>query len=103
MCCGSCWHLGRSASPTERGLIMKLILIEQLHEAVQGDWVYRIRTNEHGVMIRRTNKDRVLWSHGVLTQMFDRKANSFLPSNVCGSDVYFMYMDDALAVIKAQG
>ena len=82
---------------------MELNLIEQVHEAVHGDWAYRFRSNEHGVLVRRVPKDRRLWNHGVLVQMFDHKANSFLPSNVCGSDVYFRYMDEALAVVKAQG
>lgn len=81
---------------------MELQLVEQVHEAVQGDWAYRFRSNEHGVLVRRVNKDHRIWNHGVLVQMFDQKANSFLPSNVCGSNVYFKHMDEALAVINAQ-
>jgi len=81
---------------------MELTLLEQVHQAVQGNWIYRFRANEHGVLVRRANKDRPIWNHGTLVQMFDRKANSFLPANVCGSDVYFMYMDDAIAVVEAQ-
>lgn len=87
---------------TESDSIMELTLLEQVHQAAQGDWIYRFRANEQGVLVRRVHKDRVIWNHGVLVQMFDRKANSFLPSNVCGLDVYFRYMDEAIAVVKAQ-
>ena len=78
---------------------MKLQVVEQIFEGVQGQWAYRFRQNKHGIVVRRVDKDRQLWSHGVLVQMFDRAANSFLPSNVCGSEVYFANMDEALLTV----
>lgn len=81
---------------------MELVVVEQVFETTQGDWVYRFRSNERGVMVRRVSKDNQLWSHGVLTQMFDQETNSFLPSHVCGFDVYFEHIDQAKAVVKAQ-
>ena len=78
---------------------MELETVERVYHGEQGEWAYRFRENKHGVIVRRVNKDRQLWNHGVLVQMFDRAANSFLPSNVCGSDVYFASMQEALLTV----
>ena len=81
---------------------MELQLIEQTLEAEQGNWVYRFHTSERGVLVRRVDKDNRLWSHGVRVHMFDRAQNSFRIANRCGTDVYFQYLDEAVAVVKAQ-
>ncbi len=82
---------------------MELQTVERVLEGEQGDWAYRFRESKHGVTIRRVSKDRLLWNHGVLVQMFDKDADAFLPSNVCGSNVYFGSLADARQVAELRG
>lgn len=82
---------------------MELQIVECVREGEQGDWAYRFRENQHGVIIRRVPKDRLWWNHGVLVQMFDKDADAFLPSNVCGSNVYFSNLADARQVAELRG
>jgi hypothetical protein len=79
---------------------MELQLIEQTLEAEQGNWVYRFHTSTRGVLVRRVAKDDR--SHGTRVQMFDRAQNSFRIAILCGTDVWFQYLDEAVAVVKAQ-
>jgi hypothetical protein len=82
---------------------MELQIVERVLEGEQGDWAYRFRETKHGVLVRRVAKDHRLWSHGVLVQMFDKDADAFLPSNVCGSNVYLGSLADARQVAELRG
>ena len=81
---------------------MELQTVERVLEGEQGDWAYRFRETKHGVVVRRVARDNRLWSHGVLVQMFDQTAGTFLPSNICGSAVYFDTLDQALKTVNKE-
>lgn len=81
---------------------LTLKVVEQVLEGDCGEWAYRFIVKKDGVLVRRVNKDKRLWNHGVLVQMFDAKAGTFLPSNVCGSAVYFADLAEALRIVEKE-
>ena len=53
--------------------------IETKYELVKGSFIYHVIVGDDSVMIKRTSKDRPMWSHGALTQGYDCDAADFLP------------------------
>lgn len=48
-------------------------------------WLYRVVDTKYGVLVKRTAEaDRPMWSHSILTQIYQPNANEFVPA--CRAD-----------------
>ena len=65
-------------------------------------WVYRVVDTEYGVLLKRTaDADRPMWSHSILTQIYQPNANEFVPA--CRADnPWLADFAAALAVVERQ-
>ena len=65
-------------------------------------WVYRVVDTEYGVLVKRTAEaGRPMWSHSILTQIYQPNANEFVPA--CRADnPWLPSFADALSVVERQ-
>lgn len=66
-------------------------------------WVYRVVDTEYGVLVKRTAEvGRPMWSHSILTQIYQPNANEFVPA--CRADnPWLQNFAEGLAVVERQG
>lgn len=82
---------------------MELKVVAQTLECERGSWFYRMFQSSNGVTISRVPKDRVLWSHQTVKQMYDTVEDSFVPSISCGRETCTVgSIEDAVRIIESQ-
>lgn len=76
-------------------------VISTVHEGVKGDWLYHFCHTKKGVYVKRTSASDPLWSHGTLTQWYDKDAGRFIPQcNVLTTDYFVSVFEAKLAIQK---
>ena len=65
-------------------------------------WVYRVVDTKYGVLVKRTAEaGRPMWSHSILTQIYQPNANEFVPA--CRADnPWLPSFADARSVVERQ-
>jgi hypothetical protein len=59
--------------------LAKLKVLQTTYELKREDYVYRITVDEDGwVIIKRTDAQHPMWSHGALTQAYDAVCEKFV-------------------------
>lgn len=82
--------------------LLDLSIIEMTQETkpIKG-WVYRIMQNAQGCVIARCPADELLWSHGVIKQLYQPDEKVFVPACRSGT-IFRIDLATALEVILAQ-
>lgn len=75
-----------------------LKLVQATYEYESGEFVYRITIDASHVYVKRTASDRPMWTHGVLTQAYDRSTKTFGPQ--CMAQNVAMSHDEADELFK---
>lgn len=79
-------------------LPVELVPIAATFEHRQDEWHYRFNVRKDGeTVVFRAPADNPLWGHGVLKQVFDRSAGSFVPSIRGSLSVSFKSLEEAVA------
>lgn len=75
-------------------------VIEQTLEFDGGEWIYRLRETNRGVMVSRVPEDSQLWSHGIIKQIYNLTLEKFVPaSNSVPDNVWFNTLAEAQEVV----
>ncbi len=81
-------------------LNLSVVEMTQQTEPIKG-WVYRILINDQGCILMRCPSDSLLWSHGVIKQIYQPDEKEFVPA--CNSAVIArIKLAEAIGVIDSQ-
>ncbi len=77
----------------------EMVAVNAIFEVQRPDWHYRFNVRADGrTVVYRTPSESPLWGHGVIKQVFDRSAGSFVPGVRASLSVAFDSLDEAVGV-----
>lgn len=63
--------------------------IEKVHESSYDGHDYRFSESEKGVSVRRVPSNNPLWSHGLVSEVYDLDEKKFRESAIAGQNLMF--------------
>lgn len=81
-------------------ITLDLKIVSTTKEVTVGGFVYRLTARDDGVMLFRVPTDAVLWSHGIICQVYD-EANKFVSTAMHTKAKKFASEDEAVSTIVA--